>query len=344
MKRKTFKFRLYPTKEQAEIMQGWLKMCRELYNSALRERNDAYRLNKVSVNYYSQSKQLTEIKNARPEFKDVNSHVLQDVLDRLDKSFKAFFKKNTDYPNFKRDKNYKSFSFPSSRYKLEFNSKWDSFIEVSRIGRIKLNKDCEFTGTPKTATIKESCGKWYVCIAVEFEPEQLPKTGKEIGLDVGWRNLLTLSDESVIENQRILAKYTAKLRILHRRVSRRKKGSNGWKEAVIQLKKQYEKTANHRKHVLHLLSTNLVKEYDLIAIEDFNIAKLVKGEKNAKKILDVSWGYLRQMLEYKSDWYGKELKQVDSHFVNPEGVKFDSLHERNSASANEVLRRAKSMN
>lgn len=329
---------MYPTKDQIIKLSEWLDLCRELYNSAVRERNDAYKLNRVSCNYQSQNKQLTEIKQVRPEYKEINSHVLQDVLERVDKSFKTFFRAQSGYPRYKRPKNYKSFSFPATRYKID-----GKYFELSRFGRIKFNPDCAIEGTLKTATIKESCGKWYVSISVEFEPRPMEKTGRKIGIDLGIKNLLTFSDGEVIENERILAKHARRLRVLNRRVARRKKFSNGWKEAVLQLKKHYEKTANHRRHVLHVISTRLVSENDLIKVEDFNIAKLVEGEKNAKLILDAAWGYLREMLEYKADWYGKEFVKVDSRHVNPKGVKFDSLHTRNVASAQEVLRRNKKL-
>ena len=236
MAKKTYKFRLYPNKEQVAKLDSWLDLSRELYNAGLQERRDAWRLNRVSINYANQNKQLTEIKQIRTELKEVNSHVLQDSLQKLDKTFKAFFGRvqkgeKTGFPRFKGKNRFRSFSVPNTRYKVE-----GRHFDLSRLGKIKMKLDRQIKGQMKTATVKESCGKWFISIVVEYNPKTLTKTGKQIGIDVGLNTFLTDSNGETVGNDRFAEKLQKKLRVAQRRVSRRKKGSNRRKKAVLLLK------------------------------------------------------------------------------------------------------------
>lgn len=314
MAKKLYKFRLYPNQEQVTKLHSWLGMSRELYNAALQERIGAWKERRISISYPDQNKSLTEVKQIRPEFATVNSHVLQDTLQKLDKSFKAFFRRvksgeKAGFPRFKGKNRFNSFSFPNTRYKIT-----GKHLDLSRFGKIKMKQDCEIIGELKTATIKESCGKWYVSIVVEFTPKVLPKTNQQIGLDVGLKTFLTDSEGKTVSNERYAERLQKKVRMAQRRVARRQKGSNGRREAVLLLKKIHERIFNQRNYFQHNLSTELVKDYDLIAIEKLNIKGLTKGML-AKQVLDASWSSFFQMLRYKAENAGKKLIEV-----NPNGT------------------------
>jgi len=309
---KTYKFRIYPTKAQTEKLETWLSFCCELYNAALQERRDAWRLNQISVNYFDQQNQLPEIKQIRPELKDVNSSVFQNCLRRLDESFKGFYRRvkrgeKSGFPRFKSYRRFNSFSVPNTRYNFK-NGKFN----LSRLGLIKIKQHQNIDGKMKTATVKRQCGKWYVSIVVEFEPKLLPKTGNEIGIDVGLKSFAALSSGTIIDNQREAEKSQKKLRKAHRHVARRKKGSNRRRKALLLLQKVYQTIFNQRNDFQHKISTKIISENDLIAIEKLNIKGLCKGAL-ARQVLDASWSSFFFKLRYKAENAGRTLVEVSPY-------------------------------
>jgi putative transposase len=317
---KTYKFKLYPTKKQVEKLELWLDLTRELYNGALQERRDAYRINGISLNYYSQNLQLKEIKTVRPEFADINSHVLQDCLDKLHKSFNNFFRRvkkgeKPGFPRFKGKNFFNSFSFPKTRYKIVEGNKYKK-INLSRFGEIKfrVNGKIKLDGELRTATIKRVGQKWFVCIVAEFKPEKLEPTNRKVGIDVGLKSFAVLSDGQTIDNPRHLSKFKDKLRIAQRRLSRRKKGSNRRRKAIKMVGRIYEQVANSRSDFIHKTSRRIINENDLIAIEKLSIKGLASGML-AKSVLDVSWGNFFEKLSYKAENAGRTIVRV-----NPAGT------------------------
>jgi putative transposase len=312
--RKTYKFRLYPTGIQVEKLESWLTLSCELYNAGLQERRDAWKLNRVSISYAHQNKQLTEIKQIRTELNDINSHVLQDALQRLNKSFDGFFLRvkkgvKAGFPRFKSSKRYDSFSVPNSRYKIE-NGKFD----LSRFGKIKIKQDCEIEGVMKTATVKRECGKWFVCIGVDFTPTPLPYSDRQVGIDVGIKHFAVLTVGAPVPNPRFAEKLQKKLRVAQRRVARRKKGSTRRRKAVAQLQKIHLKIRNSRTHFQHKLSYKIVRDFGFIAIEKLNIKGLAAGML-AKQVNDAAWRGFFEKLVYKAENAGRELIEV-----NPSGT------------------------
>src|SRR5215468_4724793 len=202
-----------------------LDLCRELYNAALQERRDAYRINGISINYHAQAVQLPQIKQIRQDVGGVHSQVLQDTLRRVDKTFDAFFRrvKNSEtpgYPRFKPASRYDSFTYPQSGFRLEGDK-----LHLSKIGscRVRLSRPIE--GIIKTCTIKRDVDGWYVVFAVEENQCRFfPKTGGAVGLDVGIENFATLPTGEVVENPEFLRESEGKLKTAQRKVSRRKKG------------------------------------------------------------------------------------------------------------------------
>jgi len=313
---KAYKFKLKTSQTVRDKLELTLNLCRELYNSALRERIDAYRINHVSVSYQDQQNQLPEIKLIRDDLKAVYSQVLQDALKRLDKTFAAFFGRvnrgeKAGFPRFKSQNRYDSFTFPSASggYRLDGN---DLFL--SKIGKVKIRLSRAMVGKVKTLTIKREVSGWFAIFTVETEKEILPKTGKSIGIDAGIESFMTLSDGTQIENFKYFEASQKQLRVAGRKVSRRKKSSNQRRKAVLRLRKIHAQIKNQRNDFAHKVSTNLVKEYDLIAIENLNILGMSKGIL-AKEIHDVAWNSFFQKLKYKAENAGKSVVEV-----NPNGT------------------------
>ncbi|MBF2019888.1 MAG: IS200/IS605 family element transposase accessory protein TnpB [Hydrococcus sp. C42_A2020_068] len=312
---KAFKFRISkPSKIVQANLEQTLNLARDLYNCALQERRDAYKLNRISLNYYDQANQLREIKQTNPEYKEIHSQVLQDVLKRLDKTFKAFYSRakqgKAGFPRFKSKNRYDSFCFPQSGFNLTGNK-----LTLSKIGTVRLKLSRKIQGKVKTCQIKREIDKWFVIFTVETKTEPLPKTGQSIGIDVGIAAFATLSDGTQIDNFKYYEATQKKLRVAQRRVARRKKGSNRRRKAVLQLKKIHQKIRNQRNDFQHKVSTYLVKTYDVICIEDLNVLGLSKGFLS-KQMNDIAIGAFFQKLEYKVENTGKELKKVRPHFTS----------------------------
>lgn len=312
---KAYKFKIKrPNKAIVQRFEQTLSLCRELYNAGLQERRDAWKLNRIGLSYFDQQNQLPEIKLIRDDLTQVYGQVLQDVLKRLDKTFKAFFGRvkrgeKAGYPRFKGQNRYDSFTYPQKGFWLDGNN-----LTLSKIGTIKLRLSRSMVGKVKTCTIKREVSGWFVIFTVETAKEILPKTDKQIGIDVGIENFATLSDGTQIENFKYFESSQKKLRVAQRSVARKKKGSNSRKKAVLKLRKIHQKIKNQRADFQHKLSTRLVKEFDLIAIEKLNIKGMSKGILS-KQINDVGWNSFFNTLRYKAENAGKKLIEV-----NPNGT------------------------
>jgi len=275
--RKTFRYRLYPTKAQAAQLDRQLELCRELYNAAIQERRDAWRINHVSIGFNAQSARLPEIKDERPELEGVYSQVLQDVLHRVDKNFKAFFTRlkqglKAGFPRFRSAARYDSLTYPQLGFVVE-----DRHLKLSKIGRIKIKLHRPIEGKVKTLTLKREAGKWYACFSGEYEAEALPESAEVIGIDLGLSAFATLSDGTEIENPRYYRKAQAALRKAQRKVARRKKGSHRRRKAVKLLQKAHAHVRNQRSDFHHQVARTLVNQYGLIVVEDLNVKGLASG-------------------------------------------------------------------
>lgn len=312
---KSFKFRIFPSKAINAKLENTLYLCRDLYNAALQERRDAYRLNKISINYYDQANQLKEIKETNPKYKDVHSQVCQDVLKRLDKSFQGFFRRlkqgvKAGFPRFKGKNFFDSFCYTQSGFSLSGNK-----LTLSKIGTVKIKLSRSIVGKVKQCRIKKEINNWFVIFTIETQVEPLSKTGESIGLDMGISAFCALSDGTQIDNFKYYESTQKKLRVAQRRVARRKKGSNGRKKAVILLRKIHQVIKNQRNDFQHKISTYLVKTYDIICIEKLSILGLSRGILS-KQMNDVAIGAFFQKLEYKAVSAGKELRKVQPHFTS----------------------------
>jgi putative transposase len=315
---KAYKFKIRrPGKAIVAKFEQHRDLCRELYNSGLRERIDAYKINQVSVTYQDQQNQLPEIKKIREDLNLIYSQVLQDTLKRLDKTFKSFFsrvkkgERRVGFPRFKSKNRYDSFTFPQANgcFRLDGNN-----LYLSKIGKVKIHLSQTMVGKVKTCTIKKEVSGWFVILTVETEKELLPKTHKSVGIDAGIENFMTLSNGEQIENFKYFEASQKELKRKQRSVSRKKKGSKSRKDAVINLRKTHAKIKNQRNDFAHKVSTRIVQNFDLIAIEDLNI-KAMSRSFLSKQIHDVAWNSFFQKLEYKAESAGKKLVKV-----NPSGT------------------------
>jgi putative transposase len=310
---RTYKFRLYPNKEQQEKIHFTLERCRLLYNRLLEERIYSYKETGESITYYQQKATLPERKKHISALKEVYSQVLQNVVERLDKTYQAFFRRvKTDekagFPRFKPESRYTSFTYPQSGFAVK-----EKFIALSKIGDVRIKLHRQIEGKIKTCTVMVKNGRYYACLSCEIETRPLPTTDKKVGIDLGVKHLAITSDELFFESPHYLRKAEQNLKRKQREVSRKKLGSNRRKKAVQELARQHERVANQRKDHAHKVSSQLVNQYQLIAFEDLKVQGMVKNHNLAKSIVDAGWNQLVQFVTYKAGSAGRQVVQVNPY-------------------------------
>lgn len=311
--RVAYKYRLYPTQQQAEFLTEQLREACDLYNCALEERRSAWKYCRISLNYYDQANQLKAMR-AQGLIGLANYSCCQDVLRRLDKTFRAFYERSkrgekAGFPRFRSLRRYDSITFPSygDGSKLLDNGR----LRIQGAGEIKVKLHRAVAGRIKTVTVKREVEQWFVCFSVERElAEPLPKSEAEIGMDVGLDSFAVLSDGSQVQNPRPLAQAQAELRRAQRRVARRKKGSHRRRRAVILLAKAQRRVRNQRLNFQHQLSCWLMVSFGFLATEDLTIRGMARG-RFARSVHDAGWGSFFRMLAYKAECAGRELVKVD---------------------------------
>src|SRR5258707_4899657 len=278
--RKTFKYQLIPTPAQERALGEVLWRCRELYNTALEQRIPLWQRCHVSLSRYQQEAELTAIRAEFPAYAAVHSHVLQDVLARLDKTFQAFFRRvkhgeKAGFPRFKGRNRFHSFTFKEFGNGAQLDN---GCLVLSKIGRIAVRWSRPLEGTPKTVTLSKEADGWYVCIScAEVLVTPLAPTGQDTGIDLGLESFATLADGSQIANPRIFRVAEMNLKRAQRRVSRRKKGSNRRRKAVRLLAKKHLKVKRQRTDFHHTSALVLVQQDDTISHEDVQTANMLKN-------------------------------------------------------------------
>lgn len=307
-----YKYRLYPTKIQTAFLTGQLREAADLYNCALQERRDAWKTCRKSINYYDQAKQLKAMR-ADGLIGLINFSCCQDVLQRLDKAFKAFFTRvkrgnKPGFPRYRSLRRYDSITFPSPGHgwRLLDNGK----LRLQGAGEIKVKLHRPVEGTIKTVTIRRDVNHWYVCFSVERDPQPLPESPEEVGVDVGLTSFAALSDGTEIGNPRYFNRSAAILRRRQRRLARRKKTSRRRSKARVLVAKAHQKIRNQRSNFHHEISRRLVNRCGLIAVEDLNIKGLAGGML-ARPVHDAGWNSFFQKLSYKAESAGRVLVKVD---------------------------------
>src|SRR6266700_1246395 len=332
LRNKAYKFRISPTQKQSAKLEWILRRCKELYNAALEERREAYRMNGVSVSYQMQANQLPAIKELREEYQDIHSQVQQDVLKRLEKAMQAFFRRvrndeTPGYPRFKSADRYDSFTYPQGGYEI-INKR----LHLSKIGHIKIKLHREMKGTIKTCTIKREGDLWYAVFTTEYEFDPsitFHPSEEEVGIDLGIISFAALSDGTFIENPHVYRNAEDAIKEAHHKVHRRKKGSHRRARAKKELSRLYRKARNKRRDFLHKASHKLIKQYGTLVFEDLHIDTMTKAPEPKqdehgnylpngaaakggliKSILDAGWGTFVMICSHKAAEAGGKVVKV----------------------------------
>lgn len=310
---KTYKYRLYPSKAQQQKLEQTLETCRRWYNACLEERKTAWESGKLSVGKFEQLAKVKVYRQENPYAAGLHSHILQVVVQDLDKAFQGFFRRvksgeTPGYPRFKGRNRFDSFGLKEYGNGFKIDGRR---LRLSGIGRLRVRWHRELEGKLKTVRILRQAGQWYACFSCEVEQQALPPTCLEIGIDVGLYHLLATSENEMVDNPRWYREEQRKLRVTQRRVSRRRLGGSNRHKAVLALQRQHEHIANGRKDYLNKLAHHFITHYDRIALEDLQINAMVRNRHLSKSILDAGWGYLKQRLIDKAAEAGRQVVLVN---------------------------------
>jgi putative transposase len=317
--RKSFQFRLRLTKKQKKLLQTQLDECRWLYNELLEQRKLSHEELDLSLSKYQQLMFLPPLKEERPGLAGVHSQVLQNVVDRLDKAFQAFFRRckageKPGFPRFRGMHRYNSFCYPQSGFATV-----GSVLKLSKIGNIRMKMHRPMEGEMKTCTLKRNAsGDWDVSISCEVDVKPQPQKVDVIGIDVGLTHFAVLSNGQEIPNPRFFQKGQKALAKAQRGLAKAAKGSKERRKKGKAAAKIHEKISNQRKDFCHKESKKIVDQYQYICVEDLNIKKMVEGSYLAKSITDASWNQFRQFLTYKAAEAGRKLGLVNPAYTTQE--------------------------
>lgn len=315
---KAFKFRIYPTLEQATLIQKTFGCARFVYNHYLDQRRTAYKETGKSPTRFQQDKDLTALKKASPWLQEVDSRALKYALKNLDNAYQNFFRRVREgikpygYPQFKSKRNHnKSYSTSSAEIRVGEN-----FVRLPKLDYVRAAISRPIQGRILSATVSQvPSGKYFVSLCcTDIEQELLPQTGAVVGVDIGIKDLAITSDGKKYPNRKALYKSDKRLRRLARQHSRKQKGSKNREKARIKKARLEEKIANQRKDAMHKATTDIVRNYDVICIESLKAKGMMKNHKLARAIADASFCEFRRQLEYKAAWHGKTVQRIDAFF------------------------------
>jgi putative transposase len=330
--RRAYKFRAYPTRRQEQHARALLEAHRQLYNAALEERREAWR-HAVTIRYYDQSAQLTEIRQADPAGQGRWSCTSQQqTLRRLDHAFQGFFQRvragrKPGHPRFKAAARWDSVDFvdgDGARWRGP-QGKWAA-ARFQGVGQVKVSADRAVLGRVKMLRLKHEGRRWYVIIVAEQQPDPLPATGRQVGLDVGVARFATASDGQVIGNPRFLAASAGELAAAQRAVAGCRPGSGNRRRAKRKLAKLHRKVANRRRDFHHQTARRLVDSCDMIAVEALNVVGMTRSASGTvqepgrnvaaktglnRSILDAGWGQFLVILLAKAEGAGRRVITVD---------------------------------
>ncbi|MFX3624376.1 MAG: IS200/IS605 family element RNA-guided endonuclease TnpB [Ectobacillus sp.] len=310
---KAYKFRIYPTEDQAILINKIIGCSRFVFNHFLSLWNASYQETGKGLSYNKCSKQLPQLKKELQWLKEPDSIALQSSLENLADAFDRFFKKQNDAPRFKSKKH------RVQSYKTKYTNGniavHGNLLQLPKLGLVRFAKSREVQGRIISVTVRRNpSGKYFVSILAETEVQPLSKTNSSCGVDVGIKDFAILSDGTIYENPKFFRSLEEKLAKAQRILSRRRKGGSNWNKQRIKVARIHEHIANARKDYLDKISTLIVKNHDIIGMEDLSVSNMLRNGNLAKAISEISWSQFRKMLEYKAKWYGKQVVVAAKNF------------------------------
>ena len=318
---RSYRYQLRPTCSQAAVLVDWLNLTRELYNAALQERREAWAKQRVSISYYDQQRALLTVREVRPEFENVPIIVMRGAVRRLDKAFKAFFRRcksgeTPGFPRFKNKDRWSSLLIDDLGGKCPIVA-GGKRVSIPLLGKIKFKQHRPLEGVPKAMRItRDVADRWFVTFACVDVPQKLlPKTEKEIGIDLGLMSFVATSDGSIFENPRHLNDARLRLERAQRRVSGRTKGSRRRRKAAKLLARHHARVVNLRRESHIVIAKTIVFRADRIYVEDLSIKKMIEQPKSrlSRSIADAAWGNFLHWLNVKAEEAGREVIEVNPH-------------------------------
>ena len=313
-----FQYRIYPTKKQVTRLNETLEECRWLYNHLLEQRKTAYEQDGISLSLYQQQATYPLLKQERPSLLCVHSQVLQNVAVRLDLAFKAFFRRSIaggepGYPRFKGRGRYDSFTYPQFGFKIDGEGK----LALSGIGHLKIILHRPIKGKIKTLTIgRSSTGKWYASFSCEGEPERLPDSPEQVGIDVGLKTFATLSTGEEILNPRFFRKEEQALAKVQRKHNKLAKGTPERRKHRKAVARVHERIAFRRDNFTHQESRKIINSFGIICVEDLQVNRMTHNHCLAKSIADASWSAFFAELSAKAEEAGRQFVKVNPAYTS----------------------------